>query len=120
MGMNVFRVSSVRPPFFRGITKPLIRMVALRTVGDKNKHRYVVATQSQPLRSKLRSIPAVPILHMTRSVMILEPPSDTTLRAKALVCHHPLHRLDSSHFPPAFAPGTIRRNRRLLILPHPK
>ncbi|EIM83399.1 Fcf1-domain-containing protein [Stereum hirsutum FP-91666 SS1] len=53
-------------------------------IGDKNKHRYVVATQSQPLRVKLRSIPAVPILHMNRSVMILEPPSDTTLRAKAL------------------------------------
>ncbi|KAA1468665.1 Fcf1-domain-containing protein [Dentipellis sp. KUC8613] len=54
-------------------------------IGDTNKHRYVVATQSQPLRAKLRSIPGVPILHVNRSVMILEPPSDTTLRAKALV-----------------------------------
>ncbi|TFY66193.1 hypothetical protein EVG20_g4900 [Dentipellis fragilis] len=54
-------------------------------IGDTNKHRYVVATQSQPLRVKLRSIPGVPILHVNRSVMILEPPSDTTLRAKALV-----------------------------------
>lgn len=53
--------------------------------GDTNKHRYVVSTQSQPLRVKLRSIPGVPILHVNRSVMILEPPSDTTLRAKHLV-----------------------------------
>lgn len=51
-------------------------------IGDTNKHRYVVSTQSQPLRVKLRSIPGVPILHINRSVMILEPPSDTTLRAK--------------------------------------
>ncbi|KAF5382919.1 hypothetical protein D9757_006373 [Collybiopsis confluens] len=53
-------------------------------VGDSNKHRYVIATQSTPLRSKLRIIPAVPIVHINRSVMILEPPSDVTLRAKAL------------------------------------
>ncbi|KAF8912838.1 Fcf1-domain-containing protein [Gymnopilus junonius] len=53
-------------------------------VGDKNKHRYVVATQSHPLRVKLRSVPATPIVHMNRSVMVLEPPSDITLRAKAL------------------------------------
>ncbi|KAF9068041.1 Fcf1-domain-containing protein [Rhodocollybia butyracea] len=54
-------------------------------VGDSNKHRYVIATQSNPLRSKLRSIPAVPVVHINRSVMILEPASDTTMRAKALM-----------------------------------
>lgn len=53
--------------------------------GDTNKHRYVVATQSQPLRVKLRAIPAVPIVHVNRSVMVLEPPSDATLKIKALV-----------------------------------
>ncbi|KIK71200.1 hypothetical protein GYMLUDRAFT_211186 [Collybiopsis luxurians FD-317 M1] len=53
-------------------------------VGDSNKHRYVIATQSNPLRSKLRLICAVPIVHINRSVMILEPPSGATLRAKAL------------------------------------
>ncbi|KAJ7630654.1 Fcf1-domain-containing protein [Roridomyces roridus] len=51
-------------------------------VGETNKHRYVVATQSQPLRVKLRSIPGVPIVHINRSVMVLEPPSDATLRSK--------------------------------------
>ena len=55
------------------------------TVGDSNKHRYIVATQSQPLRSKLRAIPAVPVLHITRSVMILEPMSEISQQAKARV-----------------------------------
>ncbi|KAM5535389.1 hypothetical protein V8D89_010911, partial [Ganoderma adspersum] len=53
-------------------------------VGGTNKHRYVLATQSSELRQHLRTIPAVPIVHMNRSVMILEPVSDATLRAKAL------------------------------------
>jgi U3 small nucleolar RNA-associated protein 23 len=56
--------------------------------GETNKHRYAIATQSQPLRAKLRLIPAVPIVHINRSVMILEPPSDATLKAKALVSEH--------------------------------
>ena len=55
------------------------------SLGDSNKHRYVVATQSLTLRGRLRAIPAVPLVHVTRSVMILEPPTDATLRAKALV-----------------------------------
>ncbi|KAF4623860.1 hypothetical protein D9613_001957 [Agrocybe pediades] len=51
-------------------------------IGDKNKHRYVVATQSHPLRIKLRLIQATPIVHINRSVIVLEPPSDVTLKAK--------------------------------------
>ena len=61
--------------------------------GETNKHRYVLATQSQELRQKLRTIPAVPIVHINRSVMILEPPSDATLRAKTLVRLSPARRL---------------------------
>ena len=53
--------------------------------GETNKHRYVVATQSQSLRIRLRSIPAVPIVHVNRSVMVLEPPSDATVKAKKMV-----------------------------------
>jgi U3 small nucleolar RNA-associated protein 23 len=45
----------------------------------------VVATQSQPLRAELRRIPAVPIVHINRSVMVLEPPSDATVQAKERV-----------------------------------
>ncbi|KAJ7666411.1 Fcf1-domain-containing protein [Mycena rosella] len=60
-------------------------------VGETNKHRYVIATQSQPLRVKLRSIPAVPIVHVNRSVMVLEPPSDATIRSKEYTEEQALH-----------------------------
>ena len=55
--------------------------------GESNKHRYVVATQSHPLRISLRAVPGVPIVHVKRAVMILEPASDATLRAKNCVCY---------------------------------
>ncbi|KAF8140092.1 Fcf1-domain-containing protein [Boletus edulis] len=51
-------------------------------IGESNKHRYVVATQLRALRVMLRLIPAVPIVHRNRAVMILEPPSDATLDTK--------------------------------------
>ncbi|TFK76931.1 Fcf1-domain-containing protein [Pluteus cervinus] len=54
-------------------------------VGETNQHRYVIATQSQTLRSNLRKIPAVPIVHINRAVMVMEPPSDITLQAKARI-----------------------------------
>jgi len=60
-------------------------------IGTNNKHRYVVATQSHPLRVELRSIPAAPIIHINRSVMVLEPPSDTTLEAKRANEERTLH-----------------------------
>jgi len=60
-------------------------------IGTNNKHRYVVATQSHPLRVKLRSVPAAPIVHINRSVMVLEPPSDTTLNAKQTNEERTLH-----------------------------
>jgi len=60
-------------------------------IGTDNKHRYVVATQSHPLRVRLRNIPAAPIVHINRSVMVLEPPSDTTLNAKLANEERTLH-----------------------------
>ncbi|EIN13520.1 PIN domain-like protein [Punctularia strigosozonata HHB-11173 SS5] len=60
-------------------------------VGDTNKHRYVIATQSQPLRARLRAVPGVPIVHINRSVMILEPPSDATLEVKQANEEQTLH-----------------------------
>ncbi|CAE6352582.1 unnamed protein product [Rhizoctonia solani] len=51
-------------------------------VGETNKHRYVVASQSTDLRNKLRKIPAVPLVHINRSVMVLEPRSHATIKAK--------------------------------------
>lgn len=53
-------------------------------VGDSNKHRYVIASQSQSMRSSLRSVLGVPIVHLNRTVMVLEPPSDATLKAKKM------------------------------------
>ncbi|CAE6458009.1 unnamed protein product [Rhizoctonia solani] len=51
-------------------------------IGETNKHRYVVASQSTDLRTKLRKIPAVPLVHINRTVMVLEPRSEATIRAK--------------------------------------
>jgi U3 small nucleolar RNA-associated protein 23 len=75
-------LSSVVGQFLTNLSpNQVIDMVA----GDTNKHRYVIASQSQPLRAKLRSIPAVPIVHINRSVIILEPPSEATLDSKGSV-----------------------------------
>jgi len=63
----------------------LIVLCALYIPGEANMHRYVIATQSHPLRVHLRAIPGVPIVHVTRSVMVLEPASDTTLQSKQRV-----------------------------------
>lgn len=54
----------------------------LSSAGEANKHRYVIATQSDEVRQKLRTIPAVPVVHVNRAVMVLEPPSDVTLAKK--------------------------------------
>ena len=53
--------------------------------GESNKHRYVVASQSPELRQVLRRVPGVPLVHVKRSVVILEPPSDATTTAKEAV-----------------------------------
>ncbi|CCJ31518.1 unnamed protein product [Pneumocystis jirovecii] len=53
-------------------------------INGKNKHRYVVATQSLDIRTKLRSIPGVPLSYINRSVLILEPSSFSTLKAREL------------------------------------
>ena len=52
---------------------------------NQNQHRYVVATQKDKLRNRLRRIPAVPMLYLSRSVMIMEPMSPITERARALI-----------------------------------
>ena len=81
--------------------------------GESNKHRYVIATQSPALRSALRSVPAVPVVHINRSVMILEPPSDITLRAKELVGSY-------LTFKPLSLTRFCRLNIRLSYPPHPR
>lgn len=55
----------------------------IATTGGSNKHRYVLALQSSPLRAHLRAIPGVPIVHFNdRGVMVMEMPSKATLDRK--------------------------------------
>ncbi|KAJ2358317.1 hypothetical protein IWW50_002107 [Coemansia erecta] len=42
-------------------------------IGESNKHNYCVAAQGDELRTKLRKIPGIPIIHGTHSVVVLEP-----------------------------------------------
>ncbi|EIW86557.1 hypothetical protein CONPUDRAFT_133964 [Coniophora puteana RWD-64-598 SS2] len=63
--------------------EPIAGDECLKTVvGETNKHRYVVATKSHELRAHLRGVAGTPVIHVNRSVVILEPPSDATLKAK--------------------------------------
>lgn len=49
-------------------------------INGKNKHRYVVACQDVEIRRLLRKVPGVPLLHISRSVMIMEPLSDASAK----------------------------------------
>lgn len=61
-------------------------------VNGSNKHRYVVATQKPKLRDRLRKIPAVPLIYINRSVMILEPMSPATLKVREQIESAKLYR----------------------------
>jgi U3 small nucleolar RNA-associated protein 23 len=65
--------------------EPLSTLECLSSIVDPdkariNKHKYVVATQEQEVRSAMRRIPGVPLIYVSRSVMILEPMSEATRR----------------------------------------
>ncbi|WRT70915.1 uncharacterized protein IL334_007914 [Kwoniella shivajii] len=52
-------------------------------VGQTNKHRYVLASQSLALRTALQNVPGLPIIHFNRTgVLVLSPPSTATIREK--------------------------------------
>lgn len=55
-------------------------ITSLTNVDGENKFRYVVVTQNKALRHELRKIPAVPMIYLNRSVMIMEPMSIATKR----------------------------------------
>jgi U3 small nucleolar RNA-associated protein 23 len=68
--------------------EPLSTKECLRSVVDpkdsgNNKHRYVVASQSQEVRRMLRGVKAVPLIYIKRSVMILEPMADESAMVRA-------------------------------------
>ncbi|KAJ1666435.1 hypothetical protein IW140_006420 [Coemansia sp. RSA 1813] len=43
-------------------------------MGDENKYNYCVAAQDEALRTKLRKVPGVPLVHIKQTVMILGKP----------------------------------------------
>ncbi|KAI5121349.1 hypothetical protein M0805_000657 [Coniferiporia weirii] len=51
-------------------------------IGATNTHRYVFASQSPSLRQYIRLVPGTPIVHVKRSVIILEPESVASERVK--------------------------------------
>lgn len=72
------------------LEEPLSTIACLGEVVDPkdsrtNKHRYVVASQDAEVRARLRRIPGVPLVYISRSVMILEPMATATegVRARA-------------------------------------
>ena len=56
-------------------------------IGNDNTRKFFVATQEEELRDHLRDIPGVPLLHIQRTVLVLETPSSssrhTSKRAEA-------------------------------------
>lgn len=48
-------------------------------VKGENKYRYVVASQRKRLRQMLRTIPGVPLLYLSRSVLVSEPLAEATI-----------------------------------------
>ncbi|KAG8996358.1 hypothetical protein FRB94_012342 [Tulasnella sp. JGI-2019a] len=60
-------------------------------IGSENKTRYLVASQSDSLRSRLRRLPGVPLIHIKRAVLVCEPPSDATMSKKAEMEDASLH-----------------------------
>jgi len=65
-------------------------------IGDDNRYRYVVATQSYRLRSSLRKVPGVPVVYINpRSVLLLEPPSEITISVRQKIEESKLHAAPS-------------------------
>ncbi|KAF2634344.1 hypothetical protein P280DRAFT_474703 [Massarina eburnea CBS 473.64] len=60
------------------LENPLSDMECLKSVVDAkgngtNKHRYVVASQDPKVRKHMRGVAGVPLIYISKSVMILEP-----------------------------------------------
>ncbi|KAI9021537.1 Fcf1-domain-containing protein [Phycomyces nitens] len=50
-------------------------------IGPTNQHHYCVASQDKKLRAHLRSVPGVPLLHIKKNLVILEPMSNESKEA---------------------------------------
>ena len=70
------------------LEEPLSALECLLSVVDpkgsgSNKNRYIVATQEQEVRQRMRQIAGVPLVYINRSVMILEPMAASTEKVRA-------------------------------------
>ncbi|KAK3693865.1 Fcf1-domain-containing protein [Podospora appendiculata] len=66
---------------------PLTERECMMSVVDpkgkgENKFRYIVATQDEELREKLRSVVPTPLMYVKRSVLILEPMSQSSAKVR--------------------------------------
>ncbi|CCC69847.1 hypothetical protein NCAS_0D02660 [Naumovozyma castellii] len=59
---------------------PIECIESVVNINGQNKHRYVVAAQDVAIRRKLRQVPGVPLVHISRAVMIMEPLSDASAK----------------------------------------
>ncbi|KAI9770264.1 MAG: hypothetical protein M1840_003422 [Geoglossum simile] len=69
------------------LDKPLSTLECLSGVVDPksnstNKHRYVIASQDGEARAFMRNVAGVPLVYISRSVMIMEPMADATERVR--------------------------------------
>jgi len=60
-------------------------------MGDLNRYKYCIATQSNKLRSDLRKVPGVPLLFEKRSIILLEPPSEASVAKRHEIEESKLH-----------------------------
>jgi len=65
------------------LEEPLSTLECLTSVVDpkgsgSNKHRYVVASNEKEVRQKMRRIPGVPLIYISKSVVLMEPMTSAT------------------------------------------
>lgn len=77
---------------FKDPKSPAECIESVVNVNGANKHRYVVASQDIDLRRKLRTVPGVPLIHLTRSVMIMEPLSTASAKASRMTEEQKLYK----------------------------
>lgn len=71
---------------------PIECIESVVSIKGQNKHRYVVASQNIDIRRTLRRTPGVPLIHTTRSVMVMEPLSDASSKVSKAVEAEKLHK----------------------------
>jgi len=63
---------------------PLSSLACLsEVVGPTNKHRYIVASQDQEVRGHMRTIAGLPLVYISKSVMLLEPMNTQTAEQRS-------------------------------------